>query len=432
MPRVTKKVEFDGDTIEGSPLLSRDNGLASSRKSPFHSTINAEKFDMTRFSARQSEEKESSLRIILYLVAVIVVGVGLALFVKSFVLKGEKDEGTPTDQTQEQPEEESLKVVTLNIAPKADDLAIKTTTAFAESESVSVGNATLASTGISLDTFVYNRYTTFAQSIFTFSGLAATKELPQIAVTFNKTSDTVSIKFPTELKLATDLQTENIINDIVTSLKYDITTNTLNIKLREDSAYRVFVDNGRLILDVKTLAQIAKESTASTPTPTPTTPTPAPTPTPQAPTTNYDNDFSKEKQFIVSKLTTNSIGFDEIYFTDQYTNFQLAFGMKNNVGENFIPNAEASLVTENGVSYIDVTIKNLSSIVFTSDNIIDQSDSPVNLVAANFVRAELKSFDATSGIAKIRITLKNEATYRILTDTTVSGLTQVFGIEISD
>src|SRR6185369_13731274 len=196
-------------------------------------------------------------------------------------------------------------------------------------------------------------------------------------------------------------------------------------------AYSIQISNAALLIDVKTLEQLALDKIADKNAVEPTTP---PTTTPTTPvdttptTLNYKNSFSQKKQYIVSNAVGNIIKENVYYYEDAGTYFEFSFGTKNQVGSKYIPNASAELITDSGKTYIEIVIKNLSQEVFKSYGITGTAltHSGINLSNANFVRIDLKSF--SGGTATYRMQIKRAADFRLLSEATVDGATQVVSI----
>ncbi len=420
--------EENENEIEESPLLARSmQSQRSQEQKNVQSTIHPERFDMSRFSD-MNEEKENSFRIIIYVVVIIIVGVGATLLVRSLISNNNPQETTEqTDNTTTQ----TPSPVTINATPVSDSNAtdIPSNEILIDSALQSLGSATVDANGVTVDTLSYNAYSSFGRLEFGMGGIDL--GLPKLTVEFDSLGTEMKLTIPTGVTVANDLTAEILIDDIVESVTFDSSTSVFTITLSEPSKYRTLIKDNSLVIDFKSIAQIEEdEQEASEPVEEPVVEEPvAPTTDPSKPTGNsYDNVFSRNKQYVTSSLTGNTIGMNETYFEDTGTHFELAWGAKNLVGESYIPNATAEMITEGGKTYIDVTIENLSAFVVA--NSLDQSKIPFTLATANFVSSKVVSF--SSGVAKIRVELKNAADFRLASEKTISGQTQVLVLQIKD
>ncbi len=441
----------DSEQIEGSPLLSKAQGVESNPSS----TVHADRFDMSRFSERKDNEEESSLRIILYVVVVIVIGVGLALLVRSLISNESEPTDTENQVDNEQPEDltpEPIESANLSISTtmKNDPLDTPSNEELIDSLSLSVGNTNASVDNISISKFTYNRYNTFARVEFEIDGVTLQEELPRIAINYNADRNSLDVVFPSEMQINENLMETIQINDLVTNSVYGANTNTFTLNVSTEFRYLVTPTTQGITIDIRSLDQVEGRLDEEEPEETPDTeeapddvtedtvdeePQEEPesdnrggTSTPPS-GVRLDNEFSRDKQFVSGGVTGNTITLNETFYEDQGDFFEIAWGEPRVVGEEFTPYASAELVTEEGLPYIKLTIENLERIEF-NENGVSQADLSIDLIAANFVRADLESFE--NGRAEIMIQLKNEADFRLISTETVSGLTQVLALQIRD
>ncbi len=431
----------ESGSIEGSPLLARAEGNSSTESNP-QSTVHADRFDMARFTERKENKEESSLRIILYVIVVIIIGVGLALLVRTLISNQSQNEPnennseneTPTDQN---PVESSN--ISISTAMKSDPSDAPTNEELVDALSLSVGNSNASVENVSVSRFSYSKFTTFARMNFMIDGVTNEAELPKIAINYDSTRNSLDIVLPSEMEINENLKETIQINDTVSNVTFNANTNTFTVNVASGFKYLVIPTTAGLTVDVKTLEQIEGPSTEEPETEepveeepeteTPETPDPEEEPSTPPSGTRLDNEFSRQKQFVSGGVSGNSIVFNETYFSDLGDFFEIAWGRPEFVGTEYTPYATAESVTEDGIPFIRLTIENLESIEFEPSGVF-QNNIPVNLVAANFVRADLESF--SNGKAVIMIQLKNEADYRLISTTTISGLTQVLALQIRD
>ncbi|MDQ6985411.1 MAG: hypothetical protein Q9M91_01510 [Candidatus Dojkabacteria bacterium] len=436
MPKKVKKTKTnEKDVIEKSPLLSKD--LSSS----LHSTINPDRLDPARFSDLRVEE-ESPIRIILYVIVVIIIGVGAAFGVRELISKDDTNDNNGNDVVVEDNNNDTNTVIDSNNSPITINTTAKPSggvsntpkdASFVTTESFSsIGNETIDSKTVTASKLNYQTYTTFSRTEIAFDGLVAdnSQSLPVLGITFNNAENKLTVALG-GAKTDPSLQTTSSIADsIVSEIQYDVVNNSFVFILNEDSRYAISAAGNRLIIDIKTQAQFDKdtsaiedvvvEDTTTEDKPVVTTPTGL----------NLDNDFSEETQFIVSSVTNDTIEYNEFYYEDTVNYFEIAWGSRNNVGDEFITNSTAELVEENGSFFIDVTIKNLAS--YKDFGEASQATISADLSAANFLSGKLESFNENTGTAVYRVKLKNKASFRLASETTVSGQTQVLVLQIQD
>jgi hypothetical protein len=434
MPSLRKKQ--DPDQIEGSPLLSRvrpegsasDSEVGSNPSSG--STVHADRFDMARFSDRK-EEEESSVRIILYVIVVVIIGVGLALLVRTLITQDSGDDND-NDQETEEPGTTEESSISINTVTQPDPADAPSSEDFVNTESLSIGDASATASNAEITKFSYSKFTSFARMRFGLEGIESIEELPRIVFNYSADQNTLDVVLPLEMEINPRLiETPIGIADVVSRVSYSASRNTFTISADETFTYAVTTTASEIIIDVQTETLLNSQTQTEEPDTTGEDPAPpAPTTTqPPATAQNFDNEFSRETQYVNAGVTGNTITYSETFFEDQGSFFELAWGEPNTAGNEYTPYATAELVTEDGAPYIKLTIENLASMEFEESG-LSQANSPIPLDGANFVRADRTSFE--NGIAVIMIQLKNEADFRLVSTTTVSGQTQVLALQIRD
>jgi hypothetical protein len=451
---VTKKV---GDQIETSPLL-HDRLPQPTKPAPAHSTINPDKLDHARFSEmRDSESEGSSVRIIIYVVIVILIGVGSALLIRTLIANNQQstqnetatdNTTTPASAMEETPEDSAMMINTsiveddkaLNLAENAD---------YIDSALLTVGDESVDLASASLETIEYTDYTTFSRVVFDMDTVEGT--LPKTNVTFDSSTSTLTVEFVDLDNINLELQDEFEVDSLVSDIAYNEELNVFEIMLSDPSKYRVLADTDNLVVDFKTLDELAiVAETPSTDTSTEededtdatdsTTTPPAAAPAPVADASKpaapfYENEFSKVKQYVSSALTTNTISHNNYYVWDQGSFFEFSFAEDNKKGDSYVPNAEAYMEMKDNKPYLFVKVSNLAQAVFTTKSFNAEEVSAkngVNLAGANFVKVSLESFEKSTGTALYKIELKRSADYRLLTQDTFDGKTQILSVQIKD
>lgn len=433
-----------------SPLLNRNDDQVSMGQ--LQSTIHPERFDMSRFSEMQ-EREDNPLKVIFYVVAVIIIGVVLALVVRQLISNNQNSESSETqnESTNNQPNQENISLVEINVTKKPDSDATERPVAsdFSDIAQVSAGNASAQTGNFAIGTVVYNRYESFGRVEMKIDGLASITEFPALKFEFGSDKKTLKINLPNGYVLNSAIVNELVaeaseIGDLLSSIKYLSASNSMELTFREEVLYRILPSVSRLIIDFRAVNQSeeAEETTNEEATETPSQPTTPETPTqPTTPTNptsevNYKNDFSRNEQFIKSKVTGNTIAFNNFYYEDAGSYFEFSWGITNQANENVIPNVSAKLIEENGVNYIEVKISNLASEPFALAGLAnlgtDLGYTGINLSSANFVRVDRINFQ--NGVATYRVRLKYKSDFRIVADTTIGDPTpdQVINLQIKD
>lgn len=457
-------------TLSDSPLLNND-----AESSVLHSTIHPERLDMSRFSDRMIEEDEegSPLRIIIYVIVVIAIGVGLALGVRYLI--SQNNQTASPDNTTNQPTTNGNQPIANGSLVKVNTTAVADSTAtnapedsdFAELETTIVGTGLSLGSQAALQEISYQKYNSFTRTTFTFEGLGNNNELPSAIIGFQPNNNRMTIDFDANLNMpAAGINPTNNVNDLLRDITASLPEKQFTLQFARPIEHHVAIVGNTLIID-------AREKGATTPTTngtgdttageTPTEPvttgsetpgtntsggtttgtpttngggtgttTGGTTTTPQPTGNNYTNEFSQTVQNISNtRITGNTISYNEVYYEDQGQYFEFALGERLKVGNAYIPNAKAEYTTISGKDYIRLTIQNVAGIQFEQITATELTASTgISLENANFVSAKRESF--TNGTVVILFEVKRKADFRLVSEPTVSGLTQVIALQIRD
>lgn len=433
MPRKAK----DKGSIEKSPLLAKNNDL--------HSTIHPDRLDPSRFSELQVDD-DSPFKIILYIVIVIVLGVGAALLVRQLISE-DSDSVDNAQDTETNLEEENAFAVNLVTQPDSRaNPSAPSDAAYSTATSLSLGSNNAEESSYEVSSVSYNKFTTFARMEIAFEG--GSTLLPQTVISFDSIESEMKISFG-EVAVNSELQVVNNINDIVDVYSYNAVDNTIGLVFADDVRYSVRQNARSIIIDLKEESQFTDPDNDSPQTEEnqdidseepgndndePPIQEEPPVVEPNEPEIitpptglNYDNDFSQSTQFVTSNVTGSVIEYNEVFYEDYGPSFEIAWGSRDNVGDDFIPNATAELIEENGRFFVEVTIENLAA--FRSGDITADQLS-IDTSGANFLGVNTVSFE--NGTAVVRVALKYAADFRLVSEPTISGRTQVLAIQIAD
>lgn len=428
----------DSPIIE-SPLLNNNLGSQpqqENQNSALHSTIHADRFDMSRFSELREEESESSFRIIIYVIVVIIIGVGLALLVRQVITDSGDTETEPTEVVEETPDPGAFAITT---DPAADTFGapIPSSEDLLDSEEITFGETEIDVTNAQINAGSYVAYESFTRVTFNLSGTEA-GAIPQSTLTYQDSLSLISLGIAEGVVVSEEMQEAVVIDDVVARIAFDAETNAFNIQLNQQSKYLVRAENGEINIDIRTAQQenelanggndeVEEESADEEEQPEEQADTQTDTSRPSG--NNFNNDFSRSKQFVTSGVTGNNLDYNETFYQDYGPYFEVAWGSRNNAGDDFVANSSAELKERDGVSYIEVKIENQSSFN-TLGAIVTPNQLSIDTSGANFAQAELVDF--TNGIVTIEITLLRPANFRLFTEPTISGATQIIGLQIED
>jgi hypothetical protein len=434
MARTRKVEEFDE-----SPLVSRPT---------LHSTINPDRLEHNRFTEIRDLENEgnsSPVRIIIYAIVVILVGVGTAFLARNlFLNNNQQPTETEQENTATDDEDSNDQITALNINPtiQSDSSAtnVASNSVYSDAAQATLGSTSQSMDNVSLAQISYAKYTTFSRVIMNFEGNTS---LPKVNVTFDADDNVLTISVPNLTDIAAQLKSQVNLNDVVESIAYSAENNTFQISLSEDSKYRVADASGDLLIDFKTVAELNKPESSTTANGTNNTSTNNGSTTtntssngtkPAAPF--YTNAFSRDTQYISSSVNTNSIAYNNYWIADYNTYFEFSLGQAETNSESAIPNVKAYMQDEAGKSYIYFEIENLSNAPFvisrgkTMEQILSETGAVINPDSVNFVRIELLTFE--NGKATYKIELKNKADYKLVSQVNFDEVTRVTTIQIED
>lgn len=422
--------------MEESPLVSKP--------SVNNSTIHPEKMEQSRFSELRNldDEKTNPLRIVVYAVIVIAIGVGAVFLVRNIVSNNQTvDE--QQDQTADQNTVEDTSAFSISLTPKSDTTAsnLASNEDYVDSSAVTLGDSNLDMTQVELASIRYERYTTFARTTFDFEGNNST--LPKTNISFDSVRRELTVSFEGLATIADELKSQKQINDIVRSIRYSEDENHFVIIFGDDSKYRVFQSSGNLSIDVKTLDElenpdpqepVAQNDEDTTPPPSTTTPPSSSGNKPAAP--YYENSYSQNRQYISSNVNSNSIAFNNYWIWDEGSFFEFSLGINNSSGDNLIPNATSYYEEEDDKIYLVLEIENLSNAPFsvtktrTIEQLIQDSGASISPAGVNFKMVELVSF--TNGKATYKLEVKTKTNYSLLTQVVELSNSQIVSLRIRD
>jgi len=433
-----KKEMPTGDSmIEESPLLASRPVRSS--------TVDPAKLDRTRFTEiRDMENEGNSLRIIIFIAVIIVIGVAAALVVRNSVMNSNST-SNDTDTTANTTTETKPSAYVVSVAPLSDSSAVNVVknADYVDSAIVTLGDSTATAEQTSLDKISYLRYATFAR--LTFDLNTSDKKLPKTTVNFDSVGNKLTVAFETLGSVADSLKEDKTIGDIVSEVRYVSTNNSYVVMFKDGVKYSVKKDGDNLVFDFKTNTELAKpETTTTTTTPTTTTTTTPTTTTttttstadkPKAP--HFDNEFSQNKQYVVSSVTDNKLAHNVYYFDNYGSSYEFSWAQTGVIGDTNVPNAVAYYDTATaGKTYLIVEVSNLTQEVMTANNktslTLDDIAAKTGATTAGstLVKIELLSFE--NGTAKYKLELSKKTDYKLWVDKTPDNATGTVSVTIKN
>lgn len=429
----TKKAD---KSLPASPLLNAQPPHAKS-------TINLNKLDKARFTSLNTAQtgNSNSLRIILYVIVVIIIGVGAALLARQLMINNETQAPTQTDNQNEENMPASATVAyQVDTSAMQDSLAtnIPNNSDFKTSSLLSIGSTNVDMTTTSLNSIAYEKYTTFARTIFSLT--TSENKLPKTNISYDSAKDTLNVQIADLTNINTDLKVTKQIDDIIQTIEFNNEDNSFTLTFRDSSLYRVFAVQDTLFVDVRTQAkydQISADETASNNennSNDETTTDDSTSNNSNSSVPHYNNEFSQDTQYVLSAVNSKSIALNNYYLWDESTFFEFSWAEEGKKGDDYVPNAKAYLVTEDSKNYIMVEIENLTRATLPDGLTAEeaQSKTGINMSNANFVSLKLDSFDQSTGKAVYRIELKRKADFKLLTQLAYGDKTQILSIQIKD
>lgn len=435
-----KEMPMDDSMIEESPLLASRPVRSS--------TVDSSKLDRTRFTEiRDMEGDGNSLRIIIFIAVIIVIGVVAALLVRNSVMNSQTPAANETENTTANTTVETQpSAYVVSTSPLADTSAVNVVknADYVDSAIVTLGDSTAVAEETSLDKVTYLRYATFAR--LTFDLNTSDKKLPKTTVNFDSVGNKMTVVFDNLGTVADDLMEDIDIGDLVSEIRYVSTNNSYVIMFEDSVKYFVKKDGDNLVFDFKTNTELAKPDTvATTPdveedtTPTqPTTPTtPAETNVSKPKAPHFNNEFSQSKQYVVSNVTENKLAHNVYYFDNYGSSYQFSWAQTGVIGDNNVPNATAYYDTSTaGKTYLMIEISNLTQEVMTANNKTSLTLADIGAktgattAGATLVKLDLLSFEG--GVAKYRMELSKKTDFKLWVDKTPDNVTGTVSVTIKN
>lgn len=432
-----KEMPMDDSMIEESPLLASRPVRSS--------TVDSSKLDRTRFTEiRDMDGDGNSLRIILFIAVIIVIGVVAALLVRNSVMNSQTSTTNETSNTTNTTVEAPPSAYVVSTSPLADSSAVNVVknADYVDSAIVTLGESTATAEETSLDKVTYLRYATFAR--LTFDLNTSDKKLPKTTVNFDSVGNKMTVAFDNLGTVADDLMEDLDIADIVSEIRYVSTSMSYVIMFEDSVKYFVKKDGDNLVFDFKTNTELAKPETEDA-TPVVTTPAEPTTPTPTESTTTVDkpkaphlnNEFSQSKQYVVSTVAENKLAHNVYYFDNYGSSYEFSWAQTGVVGDSNVPNATAYYDTSTaGKTYLMVEVSNLTQEVMTANNktsltLADiEEKTGATTAGATLIKLDLISFEG--GVAKYRMELSKKTDYKLWVDKTPDNQTGTISVTIKN
>lgn len=412
-----------------------------------------------RFTVRRDEDggREGSVwKILVFVAVVIIIGVGGVFFVENFIINApasdtgtDNDANTQQDQTPQQEQFENANIISA-IQPDSSADSVTANDLFTDEQS-SIGSDSNNIENAVVSQLDHTVFQTFTRSVLTISGLD--DGLPQIDISYAAPSKQVRVTIEGVTSEQSLLQQMAIINGNVQSITgSQVDKGILFVfDLAVDSKYAVSVaDGNKIVLDIKTAAQLEVPAEAEEPEPTEdpepvdntdTTPDeeeptdvtdPEDTITdttpgvmPEAPF--YENEYSQDKQYVVSDVTGNGLFSETYYYRDDNTSFLFSWAITG-VGEDFIPNASAELVDENGKYFIIVEINNLGYSLLHASG---KEFATINLSLDGTPLRAVRATEYGDGTAVFKVRIDEPTDYKLYSTLDFEG-SQLLTLEIKD
>lgn len=444
------------DSEKGFPA----SPLLNSQPPKTKSTINLNKLEKSKFthhSDLSSEGKDtSSVRVIIYVAIVIVVGVGAALLARQFMNNTNVVEGNNTQEseTTDTPVSyTSAYLVDTQVKPDYSAANAPKNEDFKTASLLALGTSNVTMSSTTLNKISYTPYSTFARSTFEFT--TPENKIPKTNITYDAAKDTLTLEFVGLQNIAEQLKVTKTIGGVVNSIVFDSETNKFTLQFSQTAVYKVFAIEDTLFVDVRTEDEYTKQangtstqtettsnSGTTTNTNTATNSNGSTTGTGTTTTTDsskpvgphYENAFSQSTQYVSSKVATKSIALNNYYTWDEGSFFEFSWAEEDKKGDDYVPNAKAYLKEESGKSYLYVEIENLTRATLPGGIKAEEiaTKTGVNMGNANFVALTLEEFNQTTGKAIYKIELKRKANFQLLTQETYLGDTQILSVQIKD
>jgi hypothetical protein len=424
----------------------------SSEDTPLNNPSNVEPI---RFSARNAFESEGSSagRIVLFVIVVIILGVGLTFLIQNFVASRNGTAGQSSSSSTSSAA--GIKTEFLDIAGTTlpDSAASRVTSNELYTNSpLSLGSVNNVKADTKIEKLTHMVYDTFTTTSWTVT--EGGTGMPATNISYDAASKAVQVKF-TKLDVADasitgpfDIAVGNVTR-ITTQQQAD--SITFSLQLAAASKYYAYVVGGNtLALDIKTEDELtmpastssatasssssssvsSSSSASSSSSSSATSSASSSTPTGS---TNYDNQLSQNKQSVVSTVTGNTIYNDTYYYIDYGDSFQFSWAMRN-TGPESIPNATAELVDQDGVPYVKVTINNLAQDILAAQG-KTKATITINTSSTNLVDVTRESTtggsNSFSGTSVYMVQLKHKGNFRLHSTLTYNNY-QLLSLQLAD
>lgn len=343
---------------------------------PMASNLHPEKLTYDRFSDRMKSLDDDNMsigRLLLYIIIVVIIGVGLTLGVQAYIRNQNEQNQIAEQQQEEEPVVTSVDVSTL-VQP--DDLAapiLAETTVFS-SEVLSLDGVTSEeSDAADWQELAYRRYNSAERMIFTF---ADASNVPAAEVSYDSEAQTVSLVFTPATTSKEDLAageelvsvaSDTALVDLIQNASTVEDTLAITIYVSEDVLMYAQYDEEDFVLDLMqadvaieddSTADDQADDTVDDNIDDDTTATNGDRPA--AP--HYDNDYSKDTQYISSTYTGNDLRVWNYTYRDYGDRYEFKFRIKGpnnnlNAGK---PNVKAYLNGDSADPRLIVEIENIN------------------------------------------------------------------------
>jgi hypothetical protein len=428
------------DGIARSPLFNDD----------LPSTIHPEKLEFSRFSELQKSESSAKTgKILVYIFIVIALGVGAALIVRGTIINNNNPATTNTSSTTadtaatKTTEVANSNGIKLDIVAKSDSTVsnLPKKEDFRDNANLALGDSSVESSALNINSIHYQKLTSFSRITFNISGNEG--KLPLVNLAYSPVEKSLKVFFGSMAKFTDEVKKSVSVDGFVNNMTFNEATNSMEIYLKEAFKYRIASLSGNLVIDLISQKELDKLNTITNTTDntqnntvisnSSNTNSSTDTNKPAAPF--YENSFSQNKQYISSAVKDNSISQDNYWVWDQGSFFEISFGQSNKLGDEFVPNAVAYFDKSNTQKTILVLeVSNLEQPVLITKKTLTAADitnkTGLSLAGANFISVELISFE--KGVAKYHFELKNKADYKLLTQDTYDGTTQILSLQLKD
>jgi len=373
-----------------------------------------------RYSARRKAARHDNStigKVILFLVIVIVAGVGLSLLLRDVLFKPSNSESNTTSSVSAFTSTAYLpSILLLDKDEKADSLSTSITPNSDYTQTaLNIGSSQNTVAGAIVTGVGITRYTSFVRVLITIAG--AETGLPPTSVSYNETSREITLVIDpmtisdTGMLDTFDIEVGSIVA-ITTSLDE---SNRLSFvfTLSEDSKYFVQANNGELLMDIKTMEDLNTQPTVSTSSTISASSSVSSSASSSvaADGVNYDNDPSQKKQYVVSNVEGRKLYNENYYYEDRGPDFQFSWALRGS-GEESIPNAEAEIVNIDGTNYIQLTIHNLFvDLLYATGK--TEPNIKISLLGSPVAKIELKSYNIDTATSVYLVQLRYKADFRL-------------------